>query len=70
MPCTQRPPAIVAWHLAAEHPERVCTLTAVSVPHPTAFGTAIASDPDQQVHDKVTTLIVRDSSFTLVRSTR
>lgn len=26
--------AAVAWQLAARHPERVRTLTAVSVPHP------------------------------------
>lgn len=29
--------AMIAWSLAAEHPERVRTLTAVSVPHPRAF---------------------------------
>lgn len=29
--------AAVAWSLAAEHPDRVRTLTAVSVPHPRAF---------------------------------
>lgn len=29
--------AIVAWGLAQEHPDRVRTLTAVSVPHPMAF---------------------------------
>jgi pimeloyl-ACP methyl ester carboxylesterase len=40
--------AIVAWHIAAEHPDRVRTLTAVSVPHPTPFGAAIANDEDQQ----------------------
>ena len=40
--------AVVGWHLAAEHPDRVRTFTAVSVPHPTAFGAAIADDDDQQ----------------------
>ena len=29
--------AVVAWALAGSHPERVRTLTAVSVPHPAAF---------------------------------
>ncbi|QYJ02777.1 alpha/beta fold hydrolase [Nocardioides panacisoli] len=29
--------AVVAWSLAAEHPDRVRSLTAVSVPHPQAF---------------------------------
>jgi pimeloyl-ACP methyl ester carboxylesterase len=40
--------AAVAWHLADRHPERVRSLTAVSVPHPIAFTGAIANDPDQQ----------------------
>ncbi len=29
--------AVVAWSLAADHPDRVRTLTAVSVPHPAAY---------------------------------
>ncbi|HET8681449.1 MAG TPA: alpha/beta hydrolase [Micromonosporaceae bacterium] len=40
--------AIVGWHLAAMHPERVRTLTALSVPHPLAYARAIATDPQQQ----------------------
>jgi pimeloyl-ACP methyl ester carboxylesterase len=40
--------SIVAWHLAAEHPDRVRSLTAISVPHPIAFGQAIEHDEDQQ----------------------
>ncbi|MEE6258665.1 alpha/beta fold hydrolase [Plantactinospora sonchi] len=40
--------AAVAWRLAADHQDRVRTLTAVSVPHPTAFARAIAEDPDQR----------------------
>jgi pimeloyl-ACP methyl ester carboxylesterase len=40
--------AMVAWVLAARHPERIRTLTAVSVPHPAAFGAALGGgDPDQ-----------------------
>lgn len=35
--------AVVAWALAALHPERVRTLTAVSVPHPAAFVRAMAT---------------------------
>jgi pimeloyl-ACP methyl ester carboxylesterase len=38
----------VAWTVAARHPDRVRTLTAVSVPHPAALGYALATDPDQQ----------------------
>ena len=38
----------VAWHLAERHPERVRSLTAISVPHPAAFSEAMAGDPDQQ----------------------
>jgi pimeloyl-ACP methyl ester carboxylesterase len=40
--------AAVAWQLGARHPERVRTLTAVSVPHPRAFIEALTSDPDQR----------------------
>lgn len=36
--------AIVGWNLAARHPDRVRTLTAVSVPHPKALAQALA-DP-------------------------
>ncbi|MDX2355315.1 alpha/beta hydrolase [Dietzia sp. PP-33] len=48
--------ASVAWWLAAHHPERVATLTAVSVPHLSAFGEALASDPDQQARSAYFTL--------------
>ncbi len=34
--------AIVAWHVAARHPERLHTLSIVSVPHPNAFARALA----------------------------
>lgn len=40
--------ALVAWHVAAHHPDRIRTLTIVSVPHPRSFADARASDPDQQ----------------------
>jgi pimeloyl-ACP methyl ester carboxylesterase len=40
--------AAVSWAVAAAHPERVRTLTAVSVPHPAAFGQALKEDDDQQ----------------------
>lgn len=40
--------AAVAWKLTALHPERVETLTAVSVPHLAAYGWALAHDADQQ----------------------
>jgi pimeloyl-ACP methyl ester carboxylesterase len=40
--------AIVGWGLAAWHPDRVRTLTAVSVPHPTAFTLAYRADPEQR----------------------
>ena len=32
--------AMVAWVVAGRHPDRVRTLTAVSVPHPRAFAAA------------------------------
>ena len=40
--------ALVAWAVAAWHPDRVRTLTIVSVPHPRPFAEARASDPDQR----------------------
>ncbi|MGB3770423.1 MAG: alpha/beta hydrolase [Rhodococcus sp. (in: high G+C Gram-positive bacteria)] len=48
--------AIVAWHVAALHPERVRTLVAVSVPHPAAFGWAVANDDDQKQRSGYMTL--------------
>ncbi|MFC8531283.1 alpha/beta fold hydrolase [Nocardia sp. NPDC057227] len=40
--------AVVAWAVAARHPERVTSVTALSVPHPAAFAAAIADDPVQR----------------------
>jgi pimeloyl-ACP methyl ester carboxylesterase len=40
--------AAVAWQLAGRHPDRVRTLTAVSVPHPLAFVDALRTDDDQR----------------------
>lgn len=40
--------AAVAWHLSAHHPERIRTLTALSVPHLAAYGEALLNDPDAQ----------------------
>lgn len=40
--------AAVAWQLTARHPDRVRTLTAVSVPHPQAFIHALRTDDDQR----------------------
>jgi pimeloyl-ACP methyl ester carboxylesterase len=39
--------AMVAWVTAGRHPQRVRTLTAVSVPHPRAFADALRGDGDQ-----------------------
>jgi pimeloyl-ACP methyl ester carboxylesterase len=44
--------AAIAWHLAARHPDRVRTLTAVSVPHPLAFAQALRTDPDQRARSQ------------------
>ncbi|MGZ4604905.1 MAG: alpha/beta fold hydrolase [Blastococcus sp.] len=40
--------ANVAWTLGAWHPDRVQTLTAVSVPHPAAYTAAYRADPEQK----------------------
>ncbi len=42
--------AIVAWIVAARHPDRLRTLTAVSVPHPEAFADAYAV-PEGRQHE-------------------
>lgn len=39
--------ALVAWSVAASAPERLSSLTIVSVPHPRAFADARANDPEQ-----------------------
>ena len=44
--------AAVAWQVAARHPDRVRTLTAVSVPHPVAFTEALATDEDQRTRSQ------------------
>lgn len=40
--------AAVAWQLGARHPDRVRTLTVLSVPHPRAMIDALRGDPDQR----------------------
>ena len=40
--------AAVAWIVAARHPDRITSLTTVSVPHPGAFGWALREDADQK----------------------
>ena len=40
--------ANVAWTLAAWHPDRVRSLTTVSVPHPAAYTAAYRADPEQK----------------------
>ncbi|MFC9361821.1 alpha/beta fold hydrolase [Rhodococcus sp. NPDC057014] len=40
--------AAVAWIVAARHPDRITSLTTVSVPHPAAFGWALREDADQK----------------------
>jgi pimeloyl-ACP methyl ester carboxylesterase len=40
--------AAIAWQTAIRHPDRVRTLTAVSVPHPLAFTHALRTDDDQR----------------------
>jgi pimeloyl-ACP methyl ester carboxylesterase len=62
--------AAVAWQLATRHPDRVRTLTAVSVPHPLAFVAALRTDEDQrqrsqymklfQVEGKAEQVLLRD----------
>jgi pimeloyl-ACP methyl ester carboxylesterase len=41
--------AVVAWLVAGHSPERVRTLTAISVPHPRALGLALRVRPTQRI---------------------
>lgn len=49
--------AAVAWQVAARHPDRVRTLTAVSVPHPVAFTQALTTDADQRARSRYMRLL-------------
>lgn len=40
--------AAVAWAVASGHPERIRSLTAISTPHPSAFGRARSRDSEQR----------------------
>jgi pimeloyl-ACP methyl ester carboxylesterase len=44
--------ATLAWLVAAQHPDRVRTLTAVSMPHPSAFAEALREDEDQMLRSQ------------------
>jgi pimeloyl-ACP methyl ester carboxylesterase len=67
--------AVIAWGLAGGHPDRVKSLTAISVAHPLAMGAALRDDPDQQQRsrymglfaqlDKAEALLLADDAATL-----
>ena len=40
--------AVVGWSAVLSNPSRITSWTALSLPHPAAFGAALADDPDQQ----------------------
>lgn len=52
--------AVAAWALAATHPERVRTLTAVSVPHPKAMAAALADASSGQRERSAYMLLFRE----------
>ena len=54
--------AAVAWQVAARHPDRVRTLTAVSVPHPVAFSAALAGDADQRTRSQYMRLFQQEGT--------
>ncbi|MBO0840254.1 MAG: alpha/beta hydrolase [Sciscionella sp.] len=55
--------AAVAWVVAAEHADRVRSLTAVSVPHPEPFGEALRTDPDQRLRSAYMQVFRRTGSI-------
>jgi pimeloyl-ACP methyl ester carboxylesterase len=58
--------AVVGWQLAGRHPDRVRTLTAVSVPHPAAHAHALRTDPDQQERSGYMTVFRRPDAEELL----
>ncbi|MFC7310792.1 alpha/beta fold hydrolase [Streptomyces monticola] len=54
--------AIVAWYLAAHHPGRVRTLTAVAFPHLDAYQHAYRVDPEQQRSSRYIDLLTAEGS--------
>jgi pimeloyl-ACP methyl ester carboxylesterase len=54
--------AVVAWHTAARYPERVRTMTAVSVPHPAAMAHAMATDAGQKARSSYIGLFRREGT--------
>lgn len=42
----------IAWWLAAQHPDRVATLSVLSRPHPAAFARAFAADAEQTARSR------------------
>lgn len=52
--------ASVAWVVAARHPERLRSLTAVSVPHLAAFGRALRESDDQREMSRYMQLFRRE----------
>jgi len=40
--------AVVGWQMVLTEPERVASWSALSIPHPAAFGEALREDPEQQ----------------------
>ena len=52
--------ALVGWRLALAGPERVRSLTAVSVPHPAALWRAMSDDPDQRARSSYATFFGTD----------
>ncbi|HEV7657649.1 MAG TPA: alpha/beta hydrolase [Mycobacteriales bacterium] len=58
--------AVVAWNLAVRHPDRVATLTAVSVPHPAAHAAALRTDPEQQRRSEYLAVFRRPDSEQLL----
>jgi pimeloyl-ACP methyl ester carboxylesterase len=52
--------AVVGWHLASSYAARVRSLTAVSVPHPVALTTALATDADQRARSSYIGLFQQD----------
>ena len=57
--------AFVAWAVAAGHPDRIRSLTALSTPHPAAFAQARSHDGDQQAKSSYIQLFQQEDAAAL-----
>jgi len=54
--------ALAGWTVVDRYPERVASWTALSVPHPKAFATAVRDDPEEEPYRQILQLFITPGS--------